>query len=361
MPDGEEYEFDVAISYAGEDATFVYQIAEKLKDEGVRVFFAEFALAQTWGSDLVAFFEDVFRNKARYAMFFVSAQYVAKPWTRFERRSAQARALVEDEPYILPVRLDDSELPGLLPTVGYLDARQLSVEQLVQLVLEKLGTLPARREELPLLGVPRNPEQQERLLAERPDCWEYLLFAGILAQGKSRLEPSWHDYRLGLVRLEGEPLSDDQAMSLLSRAMDVPQMAVENADRILSENVQTQAFGPPGTAGDTELILHMGERFIQAYEDLLTWGHRVRSTRVPDELRRLADITGSLVGNAISEIRTFIDHFVAEVERFPQLLRDPDPEPIRFEFHLELTVSDQVIADHAAELKRLRRHWRRRR
>jgi hypothetical protein len=360
MQNGEEYEFDVAISYAGEDAAFVYQVADKLRRDGVRVFYAEFALAQTWGSDLVAFFEDIFRNRARYAMFFISVHYVSKPWTRLERRSAQARALVEDEPYILPVRLDDSELPGLLPTVGYLDARQMSIDGLVQLVLKRLGTLPTEREELPPLGVPRTLEQQERLLAVRPAGWEYLLFAGLLAQGKIRLEPIWHDYRLGLVRLEGEPLSDDEAATLLSRAMDVPLVAVENADRLLSEDVQTQAFGPPGTAGDMELILHLGQRFIQTYEDLLTWGHRVRSARVPDELRRLADITGSLVGNALTEIRTFIDHFVAEMEKIPELLRNPDSDPVRLEFHLELTISDEVLAEHAAELKRLRRdsRWR---
>ncbi|GAG39633.1 unnamed protein product, partial [marine sediment metagenome] len=54
----------------------------------------------------------------------------------------QARALKEGEQeYILPIKLDDTEIPGLLPTIKYIDARTTSVEQIADVMTKKLGNL----------------------------------------------------------------------------------------------------------------------------------------------------------------------------------------------------------------------------
>ncbi len=72
---------------------------------------------------------------------FVSKEYASKVWTTAERRSALARALEEKKEYILPARFDNTEIPGLRPTIGYIDLREKSPEQLVQLILQKLGRI----------------------------------------------------------------------------------------------------------------------------------------------------------------------------------------------------------------------------
>ncbi len=58
---------------------------------------------------------------------------------------------MDNREYILPVRLDDADVPGLNPTVGYIDLRQLDIAQLVDLTLEKLGKQnpPVARRSLP--------------------------------------------------------------------------------------------------------------------------------------------------------------------------------------------------------------------
>jgi hypothetical protein len=147
----ESFEYDVALSLAGEDRGYVHPIAVSLRDRGVRVFYDEFKQSAMWGEDLVAFLDEVFRKTARYAVVFISRQYVEKKWPTHEGKSALARALVADSPYFLPVRLVDSELPGLRPTVGYIDARVAGRDQLISLILEKVGT--AR----PIERTPRTP------------------------------------------------------------------------------------------------------------------------------------------------------------------------------------------------------------
>jgi DnaJ-class molecular chaperone len=50
---------------------------------------------------------------------------------------------IEKAEYILPIRLDDSDLPGLNPTVGYIDLRTTTVKQVADLLLLKLGRTTA--------------------------------------------------------------------------------------------------------------------------------------------------------------------------------------------------------------------------
>jgi hypothetical protein len=140
-------EFDVAVSFAGEDRDFVKEVFRGLDSER-SVFFDEDFIVETWGRDLVEYFADLYQNRARYVVMFVSRHYAEKSWTTHERRSALATAITQQSPYILPVRLDDTQLPGLLPTVGYVDARRVGAQGVIDSINAKLaGTqiaLPAR-------------------------------------------------------------------------------------------------------------------------------------------------------------------------------------------------------------------------
>src|SRR3954466_14629611 len=53
--------------------------------------------------------------------------------------SAQARAFSASEEYLLPVRFDDTAIPGIRPTTGYIDLRETSPKELADLITEKLG------------------------------------------------------------------------------------------------------------------------------------------------------------------------------------------------------------------------------
>ncbi|MFN9357352.1 MAG: toll/interleukin-1 receptor domain-containing protein, partial [Alphaproteobacteria bacterium] len=144
-------QYDIAISFAGEDRVLAESIAGELKNRSVRVFYDEFEKATLWGKDLFQHLRTVYRDKARFCIILVSAHYGAKHWTRHELKNAQERAFLQDEEYILPVRIDDTELPGMNSTTGYLDARNNSVDQIVDLAIQKLaiGKVATNAVELP--------------------------------------------------------------------------------------------------------------------------------------------------------------------------------------------------------------------
>jgi hypothetical protein len=131
-------QYDVALSFAGEDRQYVRSVADGLQKAGVRVFYDDYEKANLWGKDLYAHLSSVYRERSRYTIMFVSEHYARKLWTNHERKSAQEKAFTESREYILPVLFDDTEIPGILSTVGYVDARSTSPEDLIILILDKL-------------------------------------------------------------------------------------------------------------------------------------------------------------------------------------------------------------------------------
>jgi len=92
-----------------------------------------------WGRDLTEYLDYIYRQGSRVCVMLISKEYAAKEWTRLERRSALDRAMREAGEYILPARFDDTDLPGLRPSVGYLDLRELAPATLVDFIVRKLA------------------------------------------------------------------------------------------------------------------------------------------------------------------------------------------------------------------------------
>ena len=135
-----EYEFDVVLSFAGEDRLIVekYVSILKSKSKSLTVFYDEEKRSELWGKNLVEELYDIYKNKARYCILFISKHYLNKMWTNHERQAAQERALKEKSEYILPIKLDDTELPGMPTTIGYLDLRVLNIEEIASETINKL-------------------------------------------------------------------------------------------------------------------------------------------------------------------------------------------------------------------------------
>jgi hypothetical protein len=133
-----EFKFDVALSFAGEDRAYVEKVAKYLKEKGIKVFYDDYEKTELWGKDLYVHLDEVYQKEARYCVMFLSCYYAEKLWTNHERKSAQVRAFTEKGEYILPARFDDTKIPGILPTIGYIDLHSLEPEEFGESIIEKL-------------------------------------------------------------------------------------------------------------------------------------------------------------------------------------------------------------------------------
>lgn len=133
-----DVQFEIALSFAGEDRPYVEQVANLLRGSGVKIFYDAFEEASLWGKNLYDYLSDVYQNKALYTIMFISKDYAEKRWPTHERQSMQARAFQEHQEYVLPARFDDTKIPGVMQTVAYISLVNRSPQEFVKIVHKKL-------------------------------------------------------------------------------------------------------------------------------------------------------------------------------------------------------------------------------
>lgn len=142
MKQNKIYEYDIALSFAGENREYVEEVAIFLKNFGVKVFYDDFKQDEIWGKNLFEYLQDIYQNKAKYTIVFISEQYKNKKWTRHEYRSVQVRALNEiEQEYILPVKFDNTELPGLNENLAYISTKNKTPKDIADFFIKKIGLI----------------------------------------------------------------------------------------------------------------------------------------------------------------------------------------------------------------------------
>lgn len=130
--------YDIGLSFAGEERIYVEEVAKELKNLGIKVFYDNYESQDLWGKDLYQHLNNVYKNECKYCIIFISQNYAKKIWTRHELKAAQAKAFLESEEYILPIKFDNTELPGINPQIGYLLHDDYTPKQIAELAMAKL-------------------------------------------------------------------------------------------------------------------------------------------------------------------------------------------------------------------------------
>lgn len=139
MASGES--FQVALSFAGEQRDYVQRVATALASLQIKCFYDQEQKVALWGKNQGEELQRIYMDDASAVVMFISEAYARKSWPIHERRSALSRAVRERREYVLPVRFNDSVLPGFDPDVSYLTADDFAPEALAAAIAEKLVSL----------------------------------------------------------------------------------------------------------------------------------------------------------------------------------------------------------------------------
>ncbi|WP_053738685.1 toll/interleukin-1 receptor domain-containing protein [Nocardia sp. NRRL S-836] len=283
--------YDICLSFAGEDRGYVDEVARHLKDLGVKVFYDNDAQVDLWGKNLTEYLDEIYRNQSRYCLMFVSKHYAAKMWTRHERQSAFDRAMTQDHEYVLPVRFDDTVLPGLRTGVGYLDGTRVAPRTLAEMAAQKLGTAV----------VP--PQRQAG--------WEYELFSDTVRAGLRGLQARRVDHDMAFAKTVRTFTTDTEAIDYFTARTRAFDNIINAIADVLSPQRQQLAFGANGQRGDEEKITRLATMFVEVCSDLLAWAADLRGTRTPDRHRALYEATARLADQPLRQIDEFVERFTA--------------------------------------------------
>ena len=132
-------QYQVALSFAGEQRDYVEKVAKTLQARGIALFYDGFEKIRLWGKDLTEELEEIFARQASLVVIFTSKEYAEKSWTRYEASSALSRAVQEGRECVLPVRCDDTPLPELLENVAFERTADHEPADLAVMIAEKLG------------------------------------------------------------------------------------------------------------------------------------------------------------------------------------------------------------------------------
>ncbi|HEY9081478.1 TIR domain-containing protein [Magnetovibrio sp.] len=159
--------FDVSLSFAGEDRKYVNEVAQQLVDLGFSVFYDKYFEIELIGLELVSTLRDIYGQRSRYSAVFISDHYLHKRWTeRVEWEAILDKSTLTSRSFIIPIKLDESWLPGLPSSYGYIDACQLPPESVARKISQKLGT--------PTINVESDAELFTLLASDFHLVWQFM-------------------------------------------------------------------------------------------------------------------------------------------------------------------------------------------
>lgn len=135
----DEYPWDLAVSFAGEDRPVVLEFVKQLEEKGIFPFYDFNYQARLWGVDLQKKLADIYTNDALYMVIFISTKYPEKDWTRFEFEIGKSASTKRPDTYILPIIIEDVTMVGLANTLGKVFLKDHDIPYCVDLIASLLN------------------------------------------------------------------------------------------------------------------------------------------------------------------------------------------------------------------------------
>src|SRR6266404_4185857 len=118
MDSTDQFSFDVFLSHSSKDKDVVRAVAERLRQDGLRVWFDEWVLRP--GSNIPHEIEEGL-ERSRVLVLCMSAQAFGSDWARLESGTFRFRDPLNKERRFIPLRLDEAPIKGSLAQFQYIN------------------------------------------------------------------------------------------------------------------------------------------------------------------------------------------------------------------------------------------------
>lgn len=139
----ETHEFDVALSFPGEDRSLVATIAGLLERRlgPDKVFYDQNYAGQLARPSIDLLMQDIFKSRAKLVVVFIGGHYQLKEWCAVEFRAIRTIIKRRENSRVMYVKTGDNDVDGVLPHDGYLDARQYSPSEIARFIVERIDSI----------------------------------------------------------------------------------------------------------------------------------------------------------------------------------------------------------------------------
>lgn len=138
--------FRIALSFPGEHRAFVEQVAARLAISvgRERVLYDKYYEAEFARINLDTYLQQLYHEQSELIAVFLCADYERKEWCGLEWRAILDLIKRRQASTVMSLRFDDTEIPGLFSTDGYVSIGDRTPEDIANLILQRLrsgGTL----------------------------------------------------------------------------------------------------------------------------------------------------------------------------------------------------------------------------
>jgi hypothetical protein len=144
LVDLDSHLFDVGLSFPSEARSYVDQVARELENAlgPHKVFYDQNYSSQLARPNLDLLLQDIYRERSRLVVVFLSGDYERKPWCAgVEFRAVRDMVKAREQRRIMFVCIDDVVVKGTLSVDGCVDSRQHSPHQIALMIKERVDLL----------------------------------------------------------------------------------------------------------------------------------------------------------------------------------------------------------------------------
>lgn len=136
--------FEVALSFPGEVRSLVKEIALELERRvgPNSYFYDKNYVSQLARPSLDTLLQDIYRNRSKIIVAFLSGNYQEKDWCGIEFRAIKEIIMERSYQKVMFIRTDDGPVDGVFNTDGYVDARDYTSPELAAFIHERAELAP---------------------------------------------------------------------------------------------------------------------------------------------------------------------------------------------------------------------------
>lgn len=132
--------FEIALSFPGEYRKQVEAIANNLAEKLGKdnIFYDKYHEAELARPNLDTHLQTIYHDQSELIVVFLCAEYENKEWCGLEWRALRDLIKKKETAIIMPMRFDQTEIPGLFSIDGYIDIAKRNADEVTQLILQRL-------------------------------------------------------------------------------------------------------------------------------------------------------------------------------------------------------------------------------
>jgi len=138
-----KHNFDIALSFPGEIRNYIKSVAEHLERiiGPKSYFYDDNYTSQLARPSLDNLLQDIYKNRSKLVVVFLCDKYQEKEWCGIEFRAIQEIIMQKQNEKVMFVRMDNSKVPGVFKTDGYIDGQKYSPAQVAGFIQERTSLL----------------------------------------------------------------------------------------------------------------------------------------------------------------------------------------------------------------------------